>query len=334
MREFPIIQPYHKEKKKWSFKKRLGFFVAGMLVLFAVFFFLKVEKTFSFINHRVLGKFIHLNNADTPQEKNRIDILILGLRGEGDVEAGDNLTDTMMVLSVKTDQKKASLISIPRDLYIQIPRYEKMEKINFAYAYGESVYGDGLNLSRLAVEKATGINIDYTVAINFPTFIEIIDTLGGVDVFVPHDFQENQQWGHSFFVPKGWNHMNSETALYYSRSRYSSSDFDRARRQHDVLVAVAKKATGLGILANPVRLNAMLDSIAAGVRTDIGFMDGLKLINYTKLITSDALIRKTLDTSDDGLLSEGYINNAYILYPKSGLESYTQLHALFRDIFK
>lgn len=334
MEEFPIIKPYHTEKKKWSSKKRLGFFVAGVLVLFAAFFFLKVEKTFSFINHHVLGKFIHLNNADAPQEKNRIDILILGLRGEGDIAAGDNLTDTMMVLSIKTDEKKAALISIPRDLYMQIPRYEKMEKINFAYAYGENVYGDGLDLARLAVEKAAGINIDYTVAINFPTFIKVVDALGGIDVYVPHDFLENQQWGYSFFVPKGWNHMNSETALYYSRSRYSSSDFDRARRQHDVLVAVAKKATSLGILANPVTLNAMLDSIANGVKTDIGFMDGLKLLNYTKLVTNDALIRKTLDTSAGGLLSEGYMNTAYVLYPKAGLEDYTQLHALFRDIFK
>lgn len=334
MEDIPVIQLYHKEKKKWSFKKRLGFFVAGALVLCAAFFFLKVEKTFSFINHHVLGKFVHLNNADAPEEKNRIDILILGLRGEGDVGAGDTLTDTMMVLSIKTDQKKAALISIPRDLYMQIPRYDKMEKINFAYAYGENVYGDGLDMGRLAVEKVAGINIDYAVAINFPTFIKIIDTLGGIDVYVPHDFSEAQQWGYEFHVPKGWNHMNSETALYYSRSRYSSSDFDRARRQHDVLVAVAKKATSLGILANPITLNAMMDTIAAGIKTDIGFVDGLKLLNYTKLVTSDSLASRVLDTSDGGLLSEGYVNSAYVLYPKAGLEDYTQLHALFRDIFK
>ncbi len=334
MGEFPVIKPYQAEKKKWSFKKRLGFFVAGMVILLAFVFFLKVEKTFSYINYHVFGKSIHLNNTDTPQEKNRIDILILGLRGEGDVEAGDNLTDTMMVLSIKTDEKKASLISIPRDLYIQIPRYEKMEKINFAYAYGENVYGDGLDLSRLAVEKATGINIDYTVAINFPTFIKIIDSLGGVDVYVPYDFIEKQQWGYEFFVPKGWNHMNSETALYYSRSRYSSSDFDRARRQHDVLIAVAKKATSLGILANPVTLNTMLDSIAKGVKTDIGFMDGLKLLNYIKLITGGSLIIKTLDTTAKGLLAEGFIGSNYILYPKAGLGDYTQIHSLFRDVFK
>lgn len=333
MGDFPIIKPYISEKKRWSSKKRLGFFVLGVVMFLCFAFFLKIEKTFSYINHHVIGKSIHLNNTNTPQEKNRIDILILGLRGEGDVEAGDNLTDTMMVLSIKTDEKKASLISVPRDLFTQIPRYEKMEKINFAYAYGENVYGDGLDLSRLAIEKVTGINIDYTIAINFPTFIKIIDLLGGVDVYVPHDFSETQQWGYTFFVPKGWNHMNSETALYYSRSRYSTSDFDRARRQHDILVAVAKKATSLGILANPITLNAMLDGVASGVKTDIGFMDGIKFLNYVKLITGDSLIRKTLDTSDSGLLSEGYVNNSYVLYPKAGLENYTQIHALFRDIF-
>ncbi len=331
--EIPAIQLNNGAEKKWSLKKRLGFFVVSVCVVFAAFFFLKVEKTFSFINGSLFGAVTHINNNNAPAEKNRIDILIVGLRGEGDVDAGDNLTDTMMVLSIKTDAQKASLVSIPRDLYVDIPRYGKMEKINFAYAYGEAAHKDGLNISRLAIEKVTGINIDYTVAINFPAFIEAIDTIGGIDVYVPKDFEESQQWGYSFFVPKGWNHMDSATALYYSRSRYSSSDFDRARRQHDVLVAVAKKATSLGILANPVKLNRMLDSIARGIKTNITFMDGLKLLQYAKLITGSSLVHTILDDSEKGLLTSGFVNNTYILYPKMGRENYSRIHALFRGIF-
>ncbi|OGD32352.1 hypothetical protein A3C91_04815 [Candidatus Azambacteria bacterium RIFCSPHIGHO2_02_FULL_52_12] len=334
MDEPGIIQPHKLERKKWSLKKRLGFFAAALIVLFVGFFVFRVGHTFSFINGGILGKIIHINSADAPEEKNRIDILIVGLRGEGDVEAGDNLTDTIMVLSIKTDTKKAALLSIPRDLYVQIPRYGKMEKINFAYAYGEAVYKDGLSLSTLAVEKATGINIDYAAAINFPTFINVIDALGGIDVWVPKDFSEAQQWGYEFKVPKGWNHFNSETALYYARSRYSTSDFDRARRQHDILTAVAKKATGLGVLANPVKLNRMLDSLAAGVKTDIGFLDMVRLLGYAKSITGDSLARAVLDDSENGLLVSGFVNSAYVLYPKAGVEDYTQIHALFQNIFK
>lgn len=334
MNEPGIIQPHKPERKKWSLKKRLGFFTAALVVLFVGFFVFRVGYTFSFINGGILGKTITINSSDAPEEKNRIDILIVGLRGEGDVEAGDYLTDTMMVLSIKTDTKKAALISIPRDLYVQIPRYGKMEKINFAYAYGEAAYKDGLSLSRLAVERVTGITIDYTAAINFPTFINVIDALGGIDVYVPKDFSEAEQWGNEFFVPKGWNHFNSETALYYARSRYSSSDFDRARRQHDILMAVAKKATGLGVLANPVKLNRMLDSIATGVKTDIGFLDMVRLLGYAKSITGDSLARAVLDDSEKGLLVSGFSNGAYILYPKAGMENYREIHELFRGIFK
>ncbi len=333
MNEPNIIHPHTVNRKKKSLKKRLVFFALIPLVIFFGFFIFRVGHTFSFINNGFWGNSIHFNSADAPEEKNRIDILIVGLRGEGDVDAGDNLTDTMMVLSIKTDLMKAALISIPRDLFVQIPQYNKMEKINFAYAYGEAMHSDGLRVSQMAVEKVSGINIDYAVAINFPTFIKVIDTLGGVDVYVSEDFIEAQQWGFEFKVPKGWNHLNSESALYYARSRYSSSDFDRAKRQHDIIMAVAKKAASLGILANPVKLNRMLDSISSGVKTNIGFLDMVKLLSYAKPVTSESLARVVLDDSEHGLLVSGFSNGAYILYPKAGREDYTQLHALFRNIF-
>lgn len=316
---------------KWSFKKKIGISALVVFLVFFSFFFAKVEKTFSLINNSLWHRVAHIDNY---QEKDRVDILVMGLRGKDDIENGGFLTDTMMLVSIDTKTNKAALLSIPRDLYLNIPKLDRMEKINFAYAYDKEKYNDGLSVSRLAVEKATGINIDYAIAIDFSAFNDLIDTLGGVDVYVPRDFVETSQWGWEFHVPKGMNHMNSTTALYYARSRYSTSDFDRSRRQQDVLMAIGNKILNLKILSNPLKLNSILDSLAKGIDTDIDFISILNLIKYAKLIQGDKVIRFVLNDSPDNFLVADHINNAYVLYPKAGLENYDAIKEKFRNIFQ
>lgn len=316
--------------KKWSWKKKIA--VSLLVIFFVIFSFLfaKVEKTFSLISNRFWNRTVHIDNY---QEKNRTDILVMGLRGKDDMENGGLLTDTMMILSIDTGNNKIALISVPRDLYVRVSGLDKMEKINFAYAYGKGKDGDGLNASRQAVEKVTGINIDYVAAVDFDAFLGLIDTIGGVDVYVPREFAETSQWGWEFRVPKGINHMNSQTALYYARSRYSTSDFDRSRRQQDILMAIANKTLSLKILSNPVKLNAILNSLANGLDTDIDFISMLNLIKYAKMMQSDKIIKFILNDSPDNFLVAGYINNAYVLYPKAGMENYDAIKEKIRNIF-
>ena len=320
-----------KLNKGWSWKKKIA--ISAAVVFFIVFSFLfaKVEKTFSLINNRLWKRTVHIDNY---QEKNRTDILLLGLRGKDDLENGGLLTDTIMLASIDTQNDKIALISIPRDLYVRVPGPGKMEKINFTYAYGKEKYGDGLSVSRQAVEKVAGVDIDYAVAVDFDSFINLIDTIGGVDVYVPREFVKTSQWGWEFRVPKGLNHMNSQTALYYARSRYSSSDFDRSRRQQDILTAIANKALNLKILSNPVKLNAILNSLSKGLDTDIDFISMLNLIKYGGMIQNDKIIRFILNDSDDNLLRPDHINSAYVLYPKAGMENYDAIKEKIRNIFQ
>lgn len=293
--------------------------------------FAKVEKTFSFINNSFWRRVVHIDNY---QEKDRIDILVMGLRGKDDVENGGLLTDTIMLISIDTNTGRAAFLSIPRDLYVKIPNSDRTEKINFAYAYGKEKFNDGLSSSRLAVERATGVNIDYSVAIDFSAFKDLIDNVGGIDVYVPKDFVEISQWGWEFHVPKGINHMNSETALYYARSRFSTSDFDRSRRQQDILMAVGNKILSLKVLSNPVKLNSILNSLSKGVDTDVDFISMLNLIKYAKLMNSDKVIKFILNDSPDNFLTADHVNGAYVLYPKAGMENYDAIHAKFRNIFQ
>lgn len=316
---------------QWSFKKKIGVSALVIFLVFFSFFFAKVEKTFSLINNSFWRRVTHIDNY---QEKNRVDILVMGLRGKDDIENGGLLTDTIMLVSIDTATDKAALLSIPRDFYLNIPKLSRMEKINFAYAYGKDKYNDGLSASRLAVEKVAGINIDYVVAIDFGAFSDLIDILGGIDVYVPKDFVETSQWGWEFRVPKGMNHMNSRTALYYARSRFSTSDFDRSRRQQDILMAIGNKILTLKILSNPLKLNSVLDSLAKGIDTDIDFISILNLIKYAKLVESDKVIRFILNDSSDNFLAADHINNAYVLYPKAGMENYNAIKEKFRNIFQ
>ena len=129
------------------------------------------------------------------------------------------------------------------------------------------------------------------------------------------------------------NHMSGETALYYTRSRYSTSDFDRARRQQDVMIALGNKIMNLGVLASPVRLGRMLDALSEGVDTNIDFISLLNLVKYTNVVKESDVYRMVLDDSPDGLLVSGYANSAYVLYPRAGIENYGEIKDTFRNIF-
>ena len=329
----PIYTP-PQPPNRMSWRRRIALGAVMLALIVPSFLLFKVEKTFSLITKSVFGKSFHIEGeGNVYREENRINILLLGLRGDTGEDAGDYLTDTMIVLSIKTDEEKAALFSIPRDLYVRIPGYNKMEKINHAYAYGLQTQGDGLRLATLTVQRVSGLSIDHAVAVDFSTFRGLIDALGGIDVYVPADFTESSQWGYEFSVPKGMNHMNSETALYYARSRYSTNDFDRARRQQDIITAVGKKIMSLGILANPIAINKTLNTIASGVRTDIDFISMLGLARHANIITQGNLQRFVFDDTQDGLLVSGNANAAYILTPKAGMEDYNEIRERFKNVF-
>jgi len=323
-----------KQFRRKSWKKRLVFGVIVFALIVPSFLLFKVEKTFSLIHRRVFGTSFHIEDDTGYREANRINILILGVRGDTGENMGDYLTDTIMVLSIKTNEENAALFSIPRDLYVRIPGYNKMEKINFAYAYGMQTQGDGLRIATLTAQRISGMNIDHAVAIDFSTFKGLIDAVGGVDVYVPADFTESSQWGYEFFIPKGLNHMGSETALYYVRSRYSTNDFDRARRQQDIIAALGKKIISIGILANPIALNKTLNMVAAGVRTDIDFISMLGLARYATIITQGNFKRFVFDDSQNGLLVSGHADNAYVLFPRAGMEDYREIKKKFKEVFE
>lgn len=116
--------------------------------------------------------------------------------------------------------------------------------------------GGGIDMAEKVISKITGIYIDKTVVFDFSAFKEIVDAVGGIDIYLEKPFKESSQWGYEFSLPAGNNHLNGEQALYYVRSRYSTNDFDRARRQQEVIIAIKNKALTLGFLTNPLKINS------------------------------------------------------------------------------
>ena len=256
----------------------------------------------------------------TPKkEKNRLDILILGIRGDGEEEpeAGSYLTDTLMVLSVDKNTGETGLISIPRDLYVKMPYLNKKDKINAAYAYSAGSKDSGLAGVKTLVSQITGIYIDYAVLFDFEAFRGLVDTVGGVDVSLAVPFEEGLQWGSSsFYLPAGENHLDGEAALYYARSRFSTSDFDRSRRQQEIIFALKEKMVSLGFLANPRKINSTLDTIKQHIRTDIQLWDINDLIKVASAINKvGAGNINTFVIHSENLVYETKQNGIYILVP-------------------
>lgn len=318
------------------------------------------------------------------REENRIDILLIGIRGYNGLENeginGEFLADTIMLASFNTTTNDAALVSIPRDLYVTIPGYGK-EKINAAYIFGESKgSGEGFSLMKALVSDITGVYVDHAVLVNFHGFEKIIDHLGGIVIYRDAPFSEPKQWAEDgregkeywrlreefatstgsvassttpadttavgtttgsaaqgatrqyweFYVPPGANVMTSEDVLYYARSRYSSSDFDRMRRQQEVISAVKSKALNLGMLASPVKIFNILDTLGDNVRTDISLSQMKDFIRLAREVKLQDFESAVLDSSEDGLLVEEFVDGRYVLLPKAG--DYSEIRKLFQDI--
>ena len=204
-------------------------------------------------------------------------------------------TDTMVLAILWPQEGQASLISIPRDLWIYIPTVG-MQRINTAYEYGDinGYAGGGAALLKDAIAYNLGIRIDHTALVDFNGFRRIIDTLGGVDVPVScpytdwrlidpsYDPYNPNNW-QEYTVQSGIDHMDGDLALWYARSRQASNDFDRSRRQQEVLRSIFSQALKTNTLTH---IPQLYSDFSSTITTDLGLADMLKLALYAPKLTN------------------------------------------------
>jgi LCP family protein required for cell wall assembly len=204
-------------------------------------------------------------------------------------------TDTMIVVILRPTEGQVSLISIPRDLWVSIPGWEN-QRINTAYQRGISVNypGGGPGLLKDTIQYNLGIRIDHTALVDFDGFRKIVDTLGGVDVPVSCAYTDwhlidpslnpelESNW-ELYTVNPGVIHMDGDLALWYARSRQKSSDFDRGRRQQEVLRALFNQALQTGTLS---RIPELYNNLKDSIETDLNLGDLLQLSLYAPRMTN------------------------------------------------
>lgn len=201
----------------------------------------------------------------------RINVLVMGIDRRPS-EKCPCRTDTMMIVSLDPKSYDAGLVTIPRDLYVPIPRVGDA-RINQANWYGDlyKVPGGGPALAKQTVELNLGRRIHYYVLVDFAGFRKMIDTLGGIDIDVPKAIDDPTYPDETFglkpiHIPAGRVHMDGELALEYARTRHKDSDFGRSKRQIQVLMAVRDKALRLDLLP---KLPTLVQQLWGTVETDI-----------------------------------------------------------------
>ena len=281
-----------------------------------------------------------LHPAETPklkgEEDQRINILLLGMGGTG--HPGGSLTDTIMVFSFQPETGQLGLISIPRDLYAPIPGHVSA-KLNSAHATGEQEKtGNGPTLAKTTVGNLLGIPIHYFVRIDFAGFTKLVNAVGGVDVVVEKAisdpfFPDNKLEGYEpFYLKAGPTHMDGTLALKFARSRETTSDFDRSRRQQLLLKALKDKVLSLGTLGNPKKLLDLMTIAGDHVRTDLAVWEIERFVELGKNIDPDTIVTKVLDTSTDGPLTSRTDERAgYIIVPRRG--NFSEVQALAKNMF-
>ena len=163
-----------------------------------------------------------------PQPADQVNILLLG--SDQRPNDGGFRTDTILLLTLTPSRGTANITSFPRDLYVYIPGWT-IQRVNTAMVYGS------FDTLALTMEYNFGVHPDYYVLINLWSFKDVVDSLGGLDVNVAKSLTDQRDGYGDYTVQPGIVHMDGETALWYVRARYTTSDFDRSRRQQEVIMA-------------------------------------------------------------------------------------------------
>ncbi len=232
----------------------------------------------------------------------RVTILVLGIDQRCD-EDGPTRTDTMMLLTVDPVGLSAAVLSLPRDLWVEIPGFG-VDKINQAHFLGE-VYdypGGGPGLALETIEGIMGIDVNYYATINFNAFVELVDEIGGIDIEVPEAIEDDSYpdncYGYDpFYIEEGQHHLDGNSALKYARTRATfGGDVDRAARQQQVVMGVREKVTSVNMVPQIITKAPELWRIFQdNVETNLSMSEALELGLLAQDIPGDQIRTEVLD---------------------------------------
>ncbi|MCC7445941.1 MAG: LCP family protein [Anaerolineae bacterium] len=270
--------------------------------------------------------------------KRRLTILLMGIDKRPNEKGTSFRTDSMIIFSIDPTTKTVGLLSIPRDLFVDIPgdtvvrNNYGLQRVNSAYVIGELARpGYGPQLAMQTVQYNLGMRINHYVVFEFNTVINAVDAVGGIDINVPYTINDpaypNMYFGYDpLYIPAGMRHMNGTLALKYARTRHQTSDFDRAKRQQQVIMAVRDKILNLNMAPTLLAQAPQLwDQFSRTTRSDLQFEHLLQLAVYLKDIPKENIHQGVIDLSYVTGLN---YNGAAVLIPERA-----KLGPLLRQVF-
>jgi LCP family protein required for cell wall assembly len=226
----------------------------------------------------------------------RVNILVMGLDYRDWQDGNDaSRTDTMILVSIDPGSRSVGILSIPRDLWVNIPGFDP-NKINMAYRLGElyDAPGGGPGLAMRTVEQFLGMQINYYAQIDFGAFERFIDEIGGVKVDVPEEIQVDPLGdGNTKLLKPGVQVLPGDLALAYARARNTiGSDFDRAERQQQVILGIRNRVLSQDTLLSLIRRSPILyQEISSGVRTNLTLSQAIQLAWLAPQIPEESIKR-------------------------------------------
>lgn len=212
----------------------------------------------------------------------RVTMLIMGLDYR-DWQSGDTPhSDTMILLSIDPITRNASMLSLPRDLWVSIPGFN-YGRINEAYFNGAAynLPGGGPELARQTVEQFIGVPVQYYAVIEFNAFIKFIDELGGVQIQPDQQVKiEKFGGGQEQILEAGKSYtLDGQLALAYARERHTQGgDVDRARRQQEVILSIRKRILAFNKLPELIsKAPALYQDLSSGIYTNMNLQEAIQL---------------------------------------------------------
>ena len=297
--------------------------IAGIMLIFGLFWI-----TMGIIQSLDFGSLVFSFGKELKKDDHQHSNFLLAGTG-GSEHDGSNLTDTLIIASLDDQNKQVKMLSLPRDFYIndKVTGGQRINKIYDTYLYKYETSPKAMEKLGETITEITGIPIHYTVKVDFDGFVGIIDALEGVEIDVetaiydPYYPKGETIQYETFSIKAGPQHLDGLTALKFARSRKTTSDFDRAKRQQQLLSAIKEKALQLNLLTDPGKLQNLYNSLADSIETNLSVAEIIELAKIAKDIERDDLQSQVFTddfTSCGGLLYtpvRDYFGGAAVLLP-------------------
>ena len=308
-------------KKQWSYAMGVVLIFLASIIVFKV-----SVGIYNFIGNFKPQSLVFALGSELKQDANGYTNIVL-LGDGGHERDGADLEDTIIVASLDFKNKTVSMLSVPRDFYVKTADFGS-SKINEMYRDNKKKLGEveGYKVYQSILGDITGLDIPYFIRVDFNAFVDIVDSLGGITVDVKEPiydpyYPNSTDNGYTVFqMDAGLQEMDGETALKFSRSRKTTSDFSRSARQQQVLMAIKEKALAGGKI-NSGTISKMYSAISKNMNTNMSLRDLITLGSFAKDFDQSRMISKVLhdDPSREGGFlytpERQYYNGMFVLVP-------------------